>query len=158
MTLPLRVLGDRLLVALPPKAETQDEQTGYTVQDLQQTASGLYLAKPTDQYNVEIATRGIVVQLGDKRGVVDLDDVRAEVNEWFMACDSFGWTWGGAKDAVDRVLTEMAPAGFDVAVGDCVLFPPSAGEQIQDGDITYVVLRESEIIGVVEPHTKDEAA
>jgi hypothetical protein len=35
------------------------------------------LAKPADVYNVDLATRGIVVALGEKTQQVDRDDVRA---------------------------------------------------------------------------------
>jgi co-chaperonin GroES (HSP10) len=143
----IRVTGDRVLVALPPKQHTQEAATGFTYQEGQTRASGIVLAKPADTYNVELATRGIVVALGEKRGQVDLDDVRAEVNEYFLSN-------GGnpdAKDDIDRLLLKLAPAPFDVQPGDCVLFPPSAGDQIEFEGTSYVILHESELIGVVDP-------
>lgn len=149
----IRVLGDRVLVALPPKEHEQDVVTGFTFQQGETTPSGLVLAKPADVYNVELATRGIVMQVGEKRGQVALDDVRAEFNEFFLQredCDAIG-SIGEFKDVVDTLLRPMAPAPFDVQVGDCVLFSAAAGDQFSDDGIEYVVLHESEIIAVVAP-------
>jgi co-chaperonin GroES (HSP10) len=154
----IRVLGARVLVALPVKEHQQEASTGYTYQSGQTTASGLILAKPADVYNVELATRGIVMQVGDKRGLVDLDDVRAEINEFFLSDVEYGASTQAVRIAVDRLLMKMAPAGFDVEVGDCVVFPASAGEQFtyEDG-INYVLLHEEDIIGVIDP-LKEAAA
>lgn len=144
----IRVLGDRVLVALPPKEHVQESATGYTYQEGQTTASGLILAKPADTFNVELATRGIVVQLGYKSNTVDLDDVRASVHEYFLDGE---WDGAHVKDDVDRLLMKMQPAPFDVDLGDMVLFPPSAGDQIHQDGVDYVVLHETDIIGVVDP-------
>jgi co-chaperonin GroES (HSP10) len=151
----IRVLGDRLLVALPPAEETQDEATGYTVQGLAQTASGLYIAKPTDTFNVQIATRGIVMQVGEKKGTVDLDDVRAEVNEFFLTTD-FG-AGINVGDALDRILMKMGPAPFEVAVGAKTMQSPTAGEQFIDDGVSYVILHESDVLGIVDPSNPSEA-
>lgn len=137
------MLGDRVLVALPP---AEEEIT---------TDSGLVLVRDPDVQRTP--TRGLVVRLGEKRGTCDLDDARSAVHEWFLS----DWgitseTWNDDKrtrDEVDRVLMKLQPAGFDVSVGDCVLFPPHAGEQFEDGGIEYVVLHESELIGIVPKET-----
>lgn len=145
----IRVLHDRVLVALPPKAHEQESATGYTYQSNAQTASGIILAKPADVYNAEIATRGIVVQVGEKTGMVDLDEVLAVIDELDTAT---------AAEDVRRAMKALAPAPFDVSVGDCVLFSASSGDQIEDGGIHYVILHEHEILGVVEPLNTEEAA
>jgi co-chaperonin GroES (HSP10) len=151
----IRVTGDRVLVALPPKEHVQEATTGYTYQEGHTTGSGLVLAKPADVYNVDLATRGIVVALGEKRGQVDLDDVRAEINEYFIAKAVATDTNVSLRQDVwcdlDRLLMQMAPAPFDVQPGDCVLFSPSAGDQISFDGTDYVILHEGEIIGVVDP-------
>jgi hypothetical protein len=154
----LKVLGDRVLVALPPKAETQDETTGYTVQDLKRTESGLFVAKPTDVFNVEIATYGIVTQLGEKSQTVDLEEVLAAVGRGYVELDEPMRPLTFSREAVDAAIRALAPAPFDVQVGDCIVFPPSAGERllIDGSDVEYVILRESDIIGIVEP--KEHAA
>lgn len=157
--LPVKLLGDRVLVALPPVETTQDETTGFTVQGLEQSAGGIFLAKPTDEYNVEVATRGLVVQLGSREGVVTVEDVIEmftdlafeaafeagngyDRNGQYVVCDH--------KELVAN-MSLRRPAPFDVQVGDCVIFTPSAGDQITIGEITYVILREADILGVVAP-------
>jgi co-chaperonin GroES (HSP10) len=127
----IRVLGDRVLVALPPEP---DEIV---------SASGLILKRDPDIFRTP--TQGIVMALGDKIGSVDLDDVVALVAE----CD-------GTYEVLDQIRA-LFPAAFDVAVGDCVIFPRGAGDEITDAGIDYVILREHEILGIVEP-LKGEAA
>lgn len=106
----IKVLGDRVLVLLPP--EKPD-----TV-----TASGIVLLRDPDA--AQLPTQGIVAQLGDR-----------------ATCARCG-----------------AARRFDVAVGDCILFPLGAGEEFTDSGHTYVVLREAEIIGVVPPLTLPHAS
>jgi co-chaperonin GroES (HSP10) len=158
----IRVLGDRVLVALPPKVHEQEAATGYTFQPGHTTASGLILAKPADVYNDTLATQGIVVALGEKRGQVDLDDVLAELNELKSTAEKHEC---GRLDGVCCVTTLEAamdeirarrPAPFDVEVGECVIFSASAGEQISEDGVSYVILHEHEILGVVAP-TKEAA-
>lgn len=148
--LPLRVLGDRVLVALPPRDATEVDQ-GFAVEDLQQTESGLLLAKPVGRFDLETATRGIVMQLGEKPDGIDRADVLALLDE---LCADRCFSEGTVREGVQA----MAPAPFDVQVGDCVLIPPSAGEGLELGGIHYVILRESEIIAVVEPLKEDQHA
>lgn len=138
----MRVIGDRVLVALPPEV---DEVT---------TASGLVLVRDPDKY--QTPTRGIVVALGEKTGEINLDDARTAVRELLVnpCYDYYKGSLIGA--AVDEVLAAMAPASFDVAVGDCVIFPRASGEEIEQDGIQYVILRESEIIGIVEPKASAE--
>ncbi len=149
----IRVLGDRVLVALPPKEHQQDAATGYTYQAGETTASGLIVAKPPDVYNVELATRGIVMQVGEKSGTVDLDEVFALITEEGERSN---------PDFDDRHLVEalrtLEPAAFDVQVGDCVLFPATAGDQIIDGGVNYCILHEDDILAVVDPLTKEDEA
>lgn len=133
----INVLGDRVLVALPPRV---DEIV---------TASGLVLMKDPDRLHAP--TQGIVMLLGEKSGTVDLDDVAALVMEAPFANGPYV-----DPKALLRAVQALRPAPFDVAVGDCVVFPRSAGEQVHLDGVDYVILRESEILGVVEP--KESAA
>lgn len=128
----MRVLGDRVLVALPPVV---DEIT---------TASGLVLVKDPDRFHTP--TRGIVVALGEKLGTVDLADVLATLDEQERADE---WMY----DEIVRAVSSLASAPFDVQLDDCVLFPASAGEEIEEDGIRYVILRESDILGVLEKET-----
>lgn len=146
----IRVIGDRVLVLLPPP-------DGDIV-----TASGLVLMRDPDL--ARLPTRGIVLQLGEKSNTCDLDDVRSEIHTWFVERYTLyvdvpvdpAALMRLTGDAVDRILMDMQPSAFDVAVGDCVLFSAGAGEQFRQDGKDYVVLREDEIIGVVQP--KSEAA
>lgn len=135
----IRVVGDRVLVALPPRVDE-------TV-----SAGGIVLVKDPDK--LYTPSQGIVMQVGEKPGTVELDDVRTEIRS-FIA-DQYG---PGHRDVVrnvgddvDQLLSTMTPAPFDVQEGDCVIFPRSAGEEIHQDGIDYVILRESDIIGIVEP-------
>lgn len=132
----IQVIGDRVLVALPPEV---DEIT---------TASGLVLVKDPDRFSTP--TRGIVVALGEKSLTIDLDDALGVIKE--CSADSAM----AMAYAIHEKLCELRHAPFDVVVGDCVIFPRSAGELIHDGDVDFVILRESDIIGIVEP--KESAA
>jgi co-chaperonin GroES (HSP10) len=123
----IHVLGDRVLVALPPKeAETT-------------TPSGLVLVRDPE---LRTQTRGIVMQLGEKRGQVDLDDALA------LFPPDEGVDWNTAT--ISEMLKGLAPAPFDVAVGDCVLFPPHVGDPFTHDGIDYVIVYESDIIGILE--------
>lgn len=126
----MKVIGDRVLVALPPN-ENQIVSAG-----------GIVLVSDPDKF--QTPTRGIVVALGEKSDAVSLDDVLA-VFDGFP--DHSDWMIEAFKDA----LSDLKPAPFDVEVGDCVLFPRFVGEEIEQDGIRYVILREHEIIGVIEP-------
>lgn len=127
----VHVLGDRVLVALPP----EDNQTV--------TASGIVLVRDPDAR--KLPTRGIVVQLGERSETVEIE----------AACQAIA----GLQDPDDvlRALRALGPAPFDVQIGDCVLFPTSAGDEFTANGIDYVILREAEIIGIVEPVTSEAA-
>ena len=135
----MRILGDRVLVALEPDPE---EVT---------TASGLVLVRDPDKFRTP--TRGIVVALGEKSGTVDINGVAALFDETEPEGQR---AYSGQY--IREALTQLRPAGFDVTVGDCVVFAPFVGDQFEHGGIEYVVLHEHEVIGVVEPIRKDTAA
>lgn len=125
----IQVLGDRVLVALPPEPE---ETT---------SASGLVLVRDPDR--LKTPTCGLVVRLGEKTGAVTLDAVLRVLDEQQREDD---WLYDETVAAVKR----LAPAPFDVAVGDQVLFASSSGEQVRLDGVNYVILREDDILGVVE--------
>lgn len=138
----IRVIGDRVLVALPPEPE---EVT---------TESGLILKRDPDVYRTP--TQAIVMALGEKVGLVDIEDALTALRD-----PELGLVFkDGVIDCqwadVELTLRALAPAAFDVEVGDCVLFARGAGDQITDGGIEYVILHEYELIGIVAP--KAEAA
>lgn len=132
----IRVLGPRVLVALPPEEE---EVT---------TESGLILMRDPDK--VKTPTRGIVVALGEKTGTVDVDEVLATLDEMEREGN---WLY----DETVRAVKHLASAPFDVAVGECVIFSRSSGESYEADGVEYVVLMESDILGVI-PKAESEAA
>lgn len=144
----IRVLGNRVLVALPPKVHKQEDSIGFTYQPKGVTETGIILAGESDAADIIIATRGIVVQLGQQDQRVDLDDVRAAFDSVY--CE----TGADIGDAMRAVLA-LAPAPFDVEVGDCVVFAPSTGDTLSLDGIDYLILRESDILGIVEPTGKE---
>lgn len=152
----MRLIGDKILIALQPKQHVQDDVTGYSYKPGDVTESGLILATRADSYDPEASTRGVVMQLGEKRGLVDLDDVRSEVHTWFVDAgeapiDEWGFKVSMIGDDIDRLLMKMAPAAFDVQVGDVVVFPSTAGSAFEYEGIRYVILTEEDISGVLEP-------
>lgn len=98
------------------------------------------------------------MQLGEKRGLVDIFDVRNEVHSYLLGArgdvdvDGHGIpNLSHLRDEVDRVLMKMAPAPFDVQVGEVVVFPSNAGSAFEHEGIRYVILTEEDIAGVLEP-------
>jgi len=88
------------------------------------------------------------VQVGTKSGAVNLDDVMAVLDELQTATRTA---------EVRAAMRRLGPASFDVSIGDCVLFPLSAGEEVRYEGVDYVILNESEVLGVVDPLPKDAA-
>jgi co-chaperonin GroES (HSP10) len=131
----IRVIGDRVLVALPPP---EPETT---------TDSGLVLVKDPD---LKTQTRGLVMRLGDKSGTVSLDAVCQRITEECQEARQ-------AKDVI-AALRKLPPAPFDVEVGDCVLFAASAGDAFEYDGVSYVILHEADIIGVLQPLASEAAA
>lgn len=165
----IRLLGDRVLVLLPPSVVQQDPATGYSYRTPDTAEGSIILAQPTAHWDELHHTRGIVVQLGEKRNTCDLDEVRSEVWTWLTDYDKWSHDEkerGGngdveplfARDQINSVLMKMQPAPFDVQVGDFVVFPPHAGELLELDGHAYVILTEADILGVVEPEPAKDAA
>jgi co-chaperonin GroES (HSP10) len=124
----IRVLGDRVLVALPPEPE-------HVI-----SASGLVLVRDPEKDHKP--THGVVVRVGKKTAVVAVDDVLALL-------DDLHHTTSAA--AVKAAIQALQPAPFDVRVGDVVAFDAWLGETVRLEDVEYRILHEHEILGIVEP-------
>lgn len=178
--IPIRVLGDRVLVALEPKETHVEPSTGMNYREERRSESGLIvLAQPTEHVDIETQTRGIVVALGCdvslrvrmrsalagiewsgdvhedaacpfcyavKAGLPACGDYKAEPPETHKECCEWSELMALTEDWAEH----------DVAVGDCVLFSPSAGQTIPYDGVDYVLLREADILAVVEPVTEAE--
>lgn len=132
----IKVLGDRVLVALRP---TPDEIV---------SAGGIVVVKDPDA--IRTPTQGIVMALGQKIGTVRVDAV--------CACIAEECREAKTASAVISAIKKLPSAPFDVEVGDCVLFSRGAGDQITDDGVDYVILFETDILGIVPELAKDEAA
>lgn len=161
--IPIRLLGPKVLVALEPKATAIEASTGMNYHQQEVTASGIILAQPTDMYDADEHSRGIVMALGEKTGVVELERVVRAIDEAAIhnALPHVGAS--GQYRPIDfetlaQSLRRLQPAPFDVEVGDVVLFAPSAGVSLgeQEDGISYVILYEKDLIAVIQP--KSEAA
>lgn len=137
----MRVIGDRVLVAIQP------EPLEYT------SPEGIICKRDPDL--IRSAVQGIVVQVGQKSRAISLDDA-LELFEVTPPPLVEGESLVHVKthECIREQLESLAPPAFDVAVGDCVVFPRYVGEELQEGELTYVVLRESEIIGIVDPQER----
>lgn len=144
----ISVLGDRVLVAVqPPPDEVVSE-------------SGIVLMKDPDRFKTP--TRGIVMALGTKTATVAITDVidmviairEQATREQSGRLD--GECCSNTCEALLSDLQHLKPAAFDVQLGDFVLFGATAGDCVEADGVEYVILREDEIIGIVEP--KAEAA
>lgn len=145
----IKVLGDRVLVALPP-AESETVSAG-----------GIVLVKDPDL--AKTPTKGIVMALGEKVGTVTITrvmDLLIEARDLADKQESGrldGVCCSNTCDGLLASLRSLKPAPFDVALGDMVLFPASAGDPIRDHGVDYVVLYESEILGICEPLSSEAA-
>lgn len=148
----MRVLGDKVLVALPPLESEREESIGYDYRAVKTTESGVILAHRGDSYSEEASTRGIVMQLGEKPDQVDREAVLSLIGEAPFRNGPFV-----CPADLRAEVTALSPAPFDVAVGDCVLFAPSAGNAFEHDGINYVLLREDELLAVLEPQKVDAA-
>lgn len=148
--IPVRLIGPRVLVALEPDKSRRDDAIGMEYQDKGRTASGIILAAPSEAYDIDPHSRGIVVALGEKRGICEVEKAIEALREYVFS--------DGAIDCqftdVEMTLRNLVSAPFDVQVGDCVIFPPSAGISLGEWDdgIRYVELQESDIWAVIEPN------
>lgn len=63
--IPLRILGAKVLVALEPTATAIEPTTGMNYHDKGRSGS-IILAQPTDMYDSDEHSRGMVMALGEK--------------------------------------------------------------------------------------------
>lgn len=147
MTVPLRVLGDRVLVQPDVSANAPE-----------QTVSGIYTAKSlaaavTGADATTSVHRGTVVAVGTPRHPLQHEAVTlAQKLEAYHARTAASHADEGTieYDAA-HLLRDLVRRTPCVRVGDDVLFSSAAGQDIViDGD-TYVIMHEHELCAVVIP-------
>jgi co-chaperonin GroES (HSP10) len=146
--IPLKVLGDRVLVK-PDVLDNAPEQHG-----------GLYLAKSlaaavTGEDTSTSLCRGTVVAVGNpKHPLAQEAQILALKLQKVYAVDV---TEEGAIADAAHMLMDLVRRAPCCAVGDDVLFSHDAGQEITLDRDTYVLMKESELLAVIEPE-KEAAA
>lgn len=145
MTMPLKVLGDRVLIK--PDTVSNAPET---------TDSGVVLAKSmaaaiTGEDATISVCRGTVIAVGTPRHPLHHEaDALAKKVERFAHIGETALRQEVFLDAAHmlRDLVRKAPA---CGVGDDVLFSHDAGQQVTLENETYVLMREDELLAIVEP-------
>lgn len=148
MRLPLKVLGDRVLVK-PDVLENAPEtmETGLVV------AKSL-AAAVTGADTTTSVSRGTVIAVGRPRH--PLHDVaedlarRLERTPWVDDSDT-------VRDAA-QMLRDLVRRQPCCAIGDDVLLSPDAGQQIAIENETYILMHEDEVLAIVEPELMTHAS
>lgn len=142
---PLRVLGDRVLIA--PDIEDRAPEV---------TASGVVLAHSlaaavTGSDPVVAWSRGTVVALGTPRHPLREEalDLRTRLEKLVIqAYPGSSTNHELVRDAAE-MLGGLVCREPSVAIGDDVLFPHDAGQDVVIGDQTYILMKEHELLAVV---------
>lgn len=144
MTLPLRVLGDRILVR-PDVDDRAPEQQGAVF-----VAKSL-AAAVTGSDAVTSVSRGTVMAVGRPRH--PLHDVAEDLARRLLKAAgilTIPWIVDLARDAAKFLLdvTRRQPC---CAIGDDVLFAYDAGQRIDLEHDTFIILHEADLFAIVEP-------
>jgi co-chaperonin GroES (HSP10) len=129
----LRLVGDRVLVA-PDVDAHAPEQLASGVHVARSLAAAVTGTDPTTS-----VTRGTVVAVGTRRhpraGDAQARAVRAQSSDPALAC----------------LLRQLVAVEPWCAVGDDVLFPHDAGQQLTLDEGPYVLLAGTDILAIVDP-------
>ena len=139
MPLPLRVLGDRVLIRPDVNRHAPE-----------QSAGGVFLAKSlaaaVTGEDVAIAPcRGTVVALGRPR-----HPLRDEAFALAATLERHRRSDEGLETDAAQLLRDLVRRDPCVAIGDDVLFGYDAGQETVIDDETYLILREAELLAIVE--------
>jgi co-chaperonin GroES (HSP10) len=143
MSVPLRVLGDRVLVK--PDRDPNAPET---------LESGIVVAKSlaaavTGEDATTSVHRGTVLAVGNPKHPLDHEaSSLARVIE--SRARATGYDDTPEIDAA-QMLRDLVRRQPSVSVDDDVLFSHDAGQQITMDGETYVILHEAELLAVVEP-------
>ena len=144
MTLPLRVLGDRILIK-PDVDEHAPEQVGSVF-----VAKSL-AAAVTGSDAVNSVCRGTVVAVGTpKHPLHDEAAILADTCEGYgliSSSETLKHTWHDAAHMI-RDLVRKQPSA---SIGDDVLFSADAGQRIDLEDESYIILHDADLLAIVEP-------
>ena len=148
--IPLKVLGDRVLVRPDVNANSPEQH-----------ASGIYLAKSlaaavTGEDATMSLCRGTVVAVGSPRHPLWLEANTLADKLSIPASLARTVDVHEIDDAI-HMLRDLVRRQPCCLVGDDVLFSHDAGQEIALDDETYVLMKEDELLAVIEPE-KEAAA
>lgn len=144
MDVPLRVLGDRILVR-PDVVSHAPEQKGAVF-----VAKSLAAAVTGEDAETSVS-RGTVVAVGRPRHPLHDEAVAlADVLERRVAArvSILEHDYDADSAAMLRDLVRRQPC---CAIGDDVLFAYDAGQRIDLEDDTFIILHEADLLAIVEP-------
>jgi len=146
--LPIRVIGPRVLI----KPDIEDQQP-------EQTASGLYVAKTLEAAATGEDARqawytGVIVAFGEEQPAFD---VRPYVLRRLTEILDGAVDWL-SHDVPTELVVELRSdiealsetRERDIRVGDHVTFSARAGQELDINGDTYLIMNESDILGVLE--------
>ena len=143
MTLPLRVLGNRVLVRPDREANAPAKTDG-----------GIYMAMSlaaavTGEDQTTNFSRGTVVAVGNPKHPLHVEASTMATKLEAYDYDELHYGYGGLCLDAAAMLRDVVRRQPCVAVDDDVLFPLDAGQQITIALDTYVILTEDELLAVV---------
>ena len=139
---PLRVLGNRVLVRPDVNSNAPETSTGGIVM-----AASLAAAITGDDPTVSLC-RGTVVGLGTLRH--PLYDEATDLAERLESSTLYSVYDSDLLSDAAKLLRDVVRQAPPVGVGDDVLFSHDAGQQVDVKDETFVVLRDTELLAVVD--------
>jgi len=144
VSVPIRVVGPRVLVR--PDIEEQKPE---------QTASGIYLAKTLEAAATGEDARqawytGVIVAFGEEKPAFDVRPfVKRRLLEAMEATSYLDMGTDLAALVVDLDTLPIERAR-DIRVGDHVTFTAQAGQELTIDGESYLIMNESDILGVLE--------
>ena len=144
MNVPLRVLGDRVLVRPDVNANAPV-----------QTEGGIYVARSlASAVTGEDATvsvhRGTVVAVGNPKHPLEVEAI--------SLADRLNAIYSDTSNDDDQIISDASDMLRDLvrrhpccAVGDDILFSHDAGQELTLDGETLIILHESELLAIVEP-------
>ena len=153
--IPLKVLGDRVLVKPDVNANSPEQH-----------ASGIYLAKSlaaavTGEDATTSLCRGTVVAVGNPKHPLQHEAETLALRLSLYVSDPFyRSSWSDQDDDTNdavHMLRDLVRRQPCCLVGDDVLFSHDAGQEITLDAETYVLMKEDELLAVIEPE-KEAAA
>ena len=142
--IPLKVLGDRVLIR-PDTLANAPEQHGSVF--LAQSMA----AAVTGEDETTSVSRGTVVALGTPRHPLKEEAEALATKAQLLVWDRRSCEMDAVIEDAAHMLRDLVRRQPAVLIGDDVLFSHDAGQEITLDGETYVLMREDELLAVIEP-------